>query len=150
MDPCHLGISPEGDKLAIANVNTSLSYLRIARGNVSESAENERLKIQYDSSTVTIYTLNQDGMVNEDIKPEIHDISKQEEFKTGPNEERQEAAHPHGCFFVPSLNCFLVPDLGADKLRLIGTERTLSCEAGAGPRHAVINSKSKFRSFFTS
>lgn len=137
MDPCHLGISTKADKLAIANVNTSLSSFFI-----SATAE-ERLKMQYDSSTVTIYSLLRDGMVDEDREPEIHDLSKLD-FNTGPHPERQEAAHPHGCFYVPSLECFLVPDLGADKLRLIGKDRTLPCETGAGPRHAVVNSQSGF------
>lgn len=143
LDPCHLGISAKADKLAIANVNTSLSSAFI-----SASAE-ERVKMQYDSSTVTIYSLLQDGMVDEDKEPQVHDLSKLE-FASGPNEERQEAPHPHGCFYVPNLECFLAPDLGADKLRLIGKDRTFPCEAGAGPRHAVINSQGRFRHTRTS
>jgi len=139
MDPCHLGISSNADKLSIANVNTSLS----SSGNLSESAK-ERIKTQYDTSTVTTYTLSPDGMVREDIEPQIYDLSK-EEFKIGPVQERQEAAHPHGCFWVPALDCFLVPDLGADKVRLIGKDKTLPCEKGAGPRHAVVHSDGKLR-----
>jgi 6-phosphogluconolactonase (cycloisomerase 2 family) len=138
MDPCHLGVSPQGDSLAIANVNTSLSSATL-----SESAK-ERIIRQYDTSTVTIYKLDQDGMVDENVKPEIIDLSK-EPFKTGPNAERQEAAHPHGCFYVPMLETYLVPDLGADKLRLIDKGKTLPCKAGAGPRHAVIHPQGRFR-----
>lgn len=137
MDPCHLGLSDNADKLSIANVNTSLSS-----GNLSKSAK-ERIKSQYETSTVTIYHLKPNGMINEDIDPEIYDLSK-DQFKIGPNQERQEASHPHGCFYVPNLDCFLVPDLGADKLRLISKKKTLPCEAGAGPRHAVVNSEGKF------
>lgn len=139
MDPCHLGISSQADKLAIANVNTSSPFLRL-----SNKAEHNT---QYDSSTVTIYTLNkEDGMVNEDIEPEIYDLSRDENFKPGPNSERQEAPHPHGCFYVPKMQSFLVPDLGADRLRLIGKgkKESLPCNAGAGPRHAVINDKGGF------
>jgi len=154
MDPCHLGLSSNADKLAIANVNTSFFPL------LSDEAKERFLSSsvpQYDSSTVTIYTLNtKSGMVDEDMPPTIHDLAKLEagSFEVGPHKARQEAPHPHGCFYVDSLDGFLVPDLGSDKLRLFGAEddksgRSLPCKRGAGPRHSVINPKGRYTSTYT-
>jgi 6-phosphogluconolactonase len=69
---------------------------------------------------------------------------------SGPNSERQEASHPHQAVVDATRDRLLVPDLGADRIRVLGlTELPASLEhddaddivihAGAGPRHLVIS-----------
>ncbi|KAH8879671.1 putative isomerase YbhE [Thozetella sp. PMI_491] len=62
----------------------------------------------------------------------------------GSNPERQEAPHPHQVVLDPTGNFFLVPDLGADLVRIFSIDQkglqytpsgTLSVPAGSGPRH---------------
>jgi 6-phosphogluconolactonase len=68
---------------------------------------------------------------------------------TGPNPERQEAPHPHQAVLDSARDRLLVPDLGADRVRVLGiTELPRSLDhsdgdditvhAGAGPRHLVV------------
>lgn len=65
----------------------------------------------------------------------------------GPIESRQDASHAHHIILDPDRKYFLVPDLGADLIRVFQhhpetfapfTELApLKTDAGAGPRHAV-------------
>lgn len=64
----------------------------------------------------------------------------------GPNHDRQEASHPHGCTLDPSGKFVLVPDLGMDVVHVfrpdLSTGKLTECpplraNAGSGPRHAV-------------
>ncbi|KAL3471905.1 putative isomerase YbhE [Aspergillus californicus] len=64
----------------------------------------------------------------------------------GPNPDRQEAPHPHQTFLDPTENFLLVPDLGADLIRVFAVDRTTgeldTCPSvtytpGGGPRHGV-------------
>ena len=64
----------------------------------------------------------------------------------GPNPERQDAPHAHEAILDPTGKYILVPDLGADLLRVFGwAEDTLKlteldpleATVGSGPRHAV-------------
>ncbi|MFB9307575.1 6-phosphogluconolactonase [Agromyces hippuratus] len=68
---------------------------------------------------------------------------------SGPNRERQEASHPHQAVVDSARNQLLVPDLGSDRVRVLGLdtlpealghdeERDIVVHAGAGPRHLVI------------
>lgn len=68
---------------------------------------------------------------------------------TGPNPHRQEAPHPHQAVIDSARDRLLVPDLGADRVRVLGLAglpRSLDhsesddivVHAGAGPRHLVI------------
>ncbi|PWC03415.1 lactonase family protein [Agromyces badenianii] len=68
---------------------------------------------------------------------------------TGPNHERQESSHPHQAVVDSARHQLLVPDLGADRIRVLaldGLPATLAhadaadiaMHAGAGPRHLVI------------
>jgi 6-phosphogluconolactonase (cycloisomerase 2 family) len=69
---------------------------------------------------------------------------------SGPNPDRQESSHPHQIIFHPTREELLIPDLGADKIwRCLKNNSgawevkgSVSMEAGSGPRHAVIHSKS--------
>lgn len=62
----------------------------------------------------------------------------------GPNAERQDAPHPHGAYLDPTGRYVLVPDLGADFVRIFEVnQRTgqleevspLVTKPGLGPRH---------------
>ncbi|KAL2812412.1 Lactonase, 7-bladed beta-propeller-domain-containing protein [Aspergillus granulosus] len=64
----------------------------------------------------------------------------------GPNPERQDAPHPHGVIVDPSGRFVLVPDLGADLVRIfhispttgqLEEQQPLAVAPGSGPRHAV-------------
>lgn len=66
--------------------------------------------------------------------------------KPGPVEDRQTASHPHQALFDPTGRFVLIPDLGADKIRVYGvsspgtdiTQRAdIPVTAGTGPRHGV-------------
>ncbi|MDQ0893038.1 lactonase family protein [Agromyces ramosus] len=69
---------------------------------------------------------------------------------TGPNPKRQEGAHPHQVVIDSARDRLLVPDLGADRVRVLdlaGLPRSLDhsdaddivLHPGAGPRHLVIS-----------
>ena len=64
----------------------------------------------------------------------------------GTNPDRQEAPHPHQAVTDPTGKFILVPDLGADLVRIYSTSEDdlsvtslepLSVAAGAGPRHVA-------------
>ncbi|KAL4869030.1 hypothetical protein BDV12DRAFT_208797 [Aspergillus spectabilis] len=67
----------------------------------------------------------------------------------GANPERQEAPHPHQAFLDPTGDFVLVPDLGADLVRIfkinkstgkLSTCSPLNYTLGGGPRHGVFGS----------
>ncbi|KAI9376615.1 Lactonase, 7-bladed beta-propeller-domain-containing protein [Aspergillus egyptiacus] len=64
----------------------------------------------------------------------------------GANPDRQEAPHPHQAFLDPRGKFVLVPDLGADQVRVFAIDKTngelnacpsLEFTRGGGPRHGV-------------
>ena len=68
---------------------------------------------------------------------------------SGPNRERQEASHPHQAVVDADRDRLLVPDLGADRIRVLGLAELpatlehrdaddIVIHPGAGPRHLVI------------
>ncbi|KAI9708780.1 MAG: hypothetical protein M1820_003735 [Bogoriella megaspora] len=65
--------------------------------------------------------------------------------KPGPNAARQDAPHEHEAILDPTGQFLLVPDLGADLVRVFSTDSSLKATAltpltvapGSGPRHAV-------------
>ena len=73
----------------------------------------------------------------------------------GPVPSRQDAPHPHQAMFDPTGKFVIVPDLGADKLRVFKVEgkqitqlKAIDHHAGSGPRHgffvACASGKGKF------
>ncbi|KAF5677644.1 phosphatidylethanolamine n-methyltransferase [Fusarium heterosporum] len=75
--------------------------------------------------------------------------------KPGPDPSRQEAAHPHAAVVDPTGQFILVPDLGADLIRVYAVdaeglgvaERTpLAVGPGSGPRHLAFVVK-EFKTF---
>jgi 6-phosphogluconolactonase (cycloisomerase 2 family) len=68
----------------------------------------------------------------------------------GPNTTRQEAPHPHESFLDPTGQFILVPDLGADLVRVFLVDKKtlqwkavapLVAAAGSGPRHLTFATK---------
>ncbi|KAK4454344.1 Lactonase, 7-bladed beta-propeller-domain-containing protein [Podospora aff. communis PSN243] len=67
--------------------------------------------------------------------------------RPGANPKRQEAPHPHQAILDPTGNFLVVPDLGADLIRIFALNQTtlayrtiqapLASAAGSGPRHAA-------------
>ncbi|KAI1102191.1 putative isomerase YbhE [Jackrogersella minutella] len=64
----------------------------------------------------------------------------------GPNPERQEAPHPHEAILDPTASYVLVPDLGADLVRIYQADAStlgltpiapLTVRPGSGPRHGT-------------
>lgn len=64
----------------------------------------------------------------------------------GPNPERQEAPHPHEAILDPTASYVLVPDLGADIVRIYQADAStlaltpvapLTVRPGSGPRHGT-------------
>ncbi|KAF3491400.1 carboxy-cis,cis-muconate cyclase [Arthroderma uncinatum] len=66
--------------------------------------------------------------------------------KTGPVPDRQDAPHPHQALFEPKGEYVLMPDLGADLIRVLKIEKgpkftvapPAKIKAGTGPRHGVL------------
>jgi 6-phosphogluconolactonase len=68
---------------------------------------------------------------------------------SGPNPDRQEAPHPHQAVVDAARDRLLVPDLGVDRIRVLGLADLpatlehrdaddIPIHAGAGPRHLVV------------
>lgn len=68
---------------------------------------------------------------------------------SGPDADRQSAPHPHQAVLDHDRDRLLVPDLGADRIRVVGLDRLpeslshdegadIAVHAGAGPRHLVV------------
>lgn len=91
----------------------------------------------YNGPSVVVYPVDASGVPNA-----VH--VRFRHSGTGPNEARQEAAHPHSAVFSPDGQFLFVPDLGVDKIMVyaLGAEKkewaihdAVSLEPGAGPRH---------------
>lgn len=67
----------------------------------------------------------------------VYDFTVGSLLPLGPQKDRQDQAHPHGCYFTDAGD-ILVPDLGCDCIRYLGTDRQIKALAGSGPRHLVV------------
>ncbi|ANU24487.1 lactonase family protein [Planococcus donghaensis] len=95
------------------------------------------LSVTYSGATINVHPLLADGAIGELAFSTKHEGS-------GPNSDRQDAAHPHSIIQVPDRNLFLVSDLGTDTITTyklntadgkLTHQHTVQTEAGAGPRH---------------
>ena len=100
----------------------------------------------YYSGNVVVYPLNADGEIGEFLANIQHHGS-------GPNQERQEAAHAHSATISPDGNRVYVADLGIDKVmiyRIVGGRLEANdpdhtpVHAGAGPRHFDFHPNGRF------
>lgn len=102
----------------------------------------------YTEASVTAYSVNADGSLNP--------AAQLFEYKEGSNVviDRQAAAHTHSCVFSPNYEQVIVPDLGADKLRMYHFDAKATqpltelagnaAPAGNGPRHFSFHPNQKF------
>ncbi|KAI1638102.1 YkgB protein [Biscogniauxia mediterranea] len=95
---------------------------------------------QYSGSTVTAIGMTPEGGL-EMVQNETYTLEQ-----PGPNASRQEAPHPHDAILDPTASFVLVPDLGADLVRVYQANpddlsltdiEPLVAAPGSGPRHGV-------------
>lgn len=96
------------------------------------------LTANYSSSDFALFQLKEDHSLGAETQ-------RQALEGKGPNEKRQEKAHPHSVKFGAG-NRFYVPDLGTDRIMIYELDPVKSaftpndppfaqCESGSGPRH---------------
>lgn len=96
----------------------------------------------YTGSSLTTYSLSSGGRFEED---ESFTFTLSE---SGPVPDRQDAPHPHEAVLDPTGQYILVPDLGADLIRVyaidpetnsLSAKSPLGAPAGSGPRHVAFH-----------
>ncbi|GAA1785804.1 lactonase family protein [Agromyces lapidis] len=96
----------------------------------------------YSGHRVTVHPLAPDASADAVLEAEFSGA--------GPNPDRQTGSHPHQAVLDHDRDRLLVPDLGADRIRVIGLDRLpatldhdehadIVMHPGAGPRHLVIS-----------
>ncbi len=107
------------------------------------------LVANYVGGNVAVLPVGEDGRLGKAIDLEQHS-------GTGPNKDRQEAAHAHSIILDKKNNFAFVNDLGIDRVMIYefddkkgmltsnSTQPYYSTAAGAGPRHFKIHPNGKF------
>ena len=104
------------------------------------------LSVNYSGANVNVYPIHEDGSIGELSDSVKHDGS-------GPNADRQDAAHPHSVFQIPGKNIFLVSDLGTDtiyayeldyKTGKLDLKHSVPAKPGSGPRHLAFHPEKRF------
>ncbi|AGN01232.1 6-phosphogluconolactonase [Salinarchaeum sp. Harcht-Bsk1] len=164
-DPSFVAVHPSGDYLYAVNEvddgavtameidreSGDLSVLnRVVTGGGADpcycevDATGEHLLVaHYTGGSVAVVPIGEDGRVDDPTHLVEHEGS-------GPNEERQEAAHPHSIRAGPANRFVYAPDLGADRVfvyefdvdagRLEPAEQpAVELPGGAGPRHMAFH-----------
>ena len=107
------------------------------------------LVANYSSGTIAVFPVLVDGRLGD------HTALVKDQGATGPNNERQEAPHPHWIETSPDNRFALVADLGLDEVlvyKFDAASGTLTpnepafarLKAGSGPRHAVVYPNGRF------
>ncbi|HLS03929.1 MAG TPA: lactonase family protein [Actinomycetales bacterium] len=118
--PCHLELSPQGDRLIISSYGDG-AVTDLALTKEGEAARN-------DAGEVRFAVHNHEG--------------------SGPNKDRQGSPHAHSAIVAPDGEHVIVADLGTDELRRFdfGPDGALSelgivakLPGGAGPRHMAVS-----------
>jgi 6-phosphogluconolactonase len=140
-------IDKKGGKLTLLNQMPSLGedpcYLSF------DKTGKYVLVANYSSGTIAVFPVLADGHLGE------HTAMVKDQGATGPNKERQEAAHAHWVETSPDNRFALVADLGLDEVlvyKFDATSGTLTpnepsfarLKAGSGPRHVVFYPNGKF------
>ncbi|MFD1032696.1 lactonase family protein [Metaplanococcus flavidus] len=95
------------------------------------------LSVNYSGGNVNVFRLENDNTIGGQTDSVQHEGS-------GPNKERQDAAHPHSVIQVPEKDLFAVSDLGTDAIYFyqldaetgkLSLQQALAAEGGSGPRH---------------
>ncbi|WP_282020522.1 lactonase family protein [Planomicrobium okeanokoites] len=101
------------------------------------------LSVNYSGGNVNVFELKEDGSIGGMTDSVQHE-------GTGPNHERQDAAHPHSIIQVPGENLFAVSDLGTDTIYFyqldmqngkLALDHAVDTEPGSGPRHVAFHPK---------
>ncbi|RNF39090.1 lactonase family protein [Planococcus salinus] len=104
------------------------------------------IAVNYSGGNVNLYPLHTDGSLGE-----LADSVKHE--GTGPNKERQDAAHPHSVFQLPGKPLFFVSDLGTDEIYTyelddkkgkLNLKFVTEAHPGMGPRHLAFHPSENF------
>ncbi|WP_422122009.1 lactonase family protein [Planococcus sp. X10-3] len=97
------------------------------------------LSVNYSGGNVNVFRLENDYTIGQQTDAVQHEGS-------GPNGERQDAAHPHSVIQVPGKDLFAVSDLGTDAIYFyelepqngkLSLQQAIHAEGGSGPRHLV-------------
>jgi 6-phosphogluconolactonase len=107
------------------------------------------LVANYSSGTIAVFPILADGHLGE------HTAMVKDQGATGPNKERQEAAHAHWIETSPDNRFALVADLGLDEVlvyKFDATSGTLApnepafarLKGGSGPRHLAFHPNGRF------
>jgi len=159
-NPMFLAISPANGVLGIVHELTdgrvstwTLEGDGLAAFGRAGSASGDPCHLAFDESGELAFAANYSGgrVTVHHVSPDASgDAVLEVEFTgTGPNRERQESSHPHQAVLDSTRDRVLVPDLGADRVRVVGLaglpERLgydpsgdIAVHAGAGPRHLVV------------
>lgn len=99
------------------------------------------LSVNYSGGNVNVHRLHTDGSIGERTDSIKHEGN-------GPNQERQDAPHPHSVFQLPGSDKFLVSDLGTDGIYVyelnmaegkLKQVQIVQAPRGAGPRHLAFH-----------
>lgn len=160
-NPMFLAISPANGVLAIAHELTdgrvstwTLEGDGLAAFGRAGSASGDPCHVAFDESGELAFAANYSGgrLTVHHIAPDASgDAALEAEFAgTGPDRARQESSHPHQAVLDSARDRLLVPDLGADRVRVVGLAALpeslghdpaadIVIHAGAGPRHLVVS-----------
>ena len=99
------------------------------------------LSVNYSGGNVNVFELKEDYTIGAMTDSVQHKGS-------GPNKERQDAAHPHSVIQFPESDLFAVSDLGTDTIYLyrldkqkgkLRLQQAIEAEGGSGPRHLAFH-----------
>lgn len=105
------------------------------------------VNVNYTEGNLSVYKISENGYFSEAIQNiQFTDSSI--------IQSRQEKSHPHAVMFSPDDKYIIVPDLGADKIRVFTYDtnltkpviefKNISCYPGSGPRHFTFHPNGKF------
>lgn len=122
-------------------------------GHAGSTGASSPCHLAFDEAGTWIFAANYSGsrLSGHPVAPDAAaDVALAIDFAgSGPNRKRQEAPHPHQAVVDAARDRLLVPDLGADRIRVLGLAGLpailehrdaddIVIHTGAGPRHLVI------------